>query len=194
MAMGARMSAVEQTFEEAVLPHLGPASRLARSLLRNEQDAEDAVQDAVVRALRYFRTFDGHNGRAWFLCIVRRTCQTSWGRQGHVPSDPFDEDRHTDVTSPNDPEVQLLRRDRLSTVTRALDTMPPQFRALFVLREVEGLSYRELATSIDVPIGTVMSGLSRARRAVRGALAHTSQVHGSDAARDSRGLVGACSR
>jgi RNA polymerase sigma factor (sigma-70 family) len=178
MATVERAQAVQSTFEAVVLPHIGRGARLARLLLRNEQDAEDAVQDALLRALRYFRTFDGRDGRAWFLCIVRNTCESSRGRRARTITDPFDEERHTDVTRPNTPEAELLRHDRLDAVTRALGAMPPRFRELFVRREVDGLSYRELAASIGAPIGTVMSGLSRARRAVRGALADDVQVSG----------------
>jgi RNA polymerase sigma factor (sigma-70 family) len=187
MAIVVRRQAVEITFEEAVVPHLASAGRLARALLGNPHDAEDAVQDASLRALRYFRTFDGRDARAWFLCIVRHTCHSSRVRSGHLANDPFDEERHTAVTPARSQEARLMHRDGLGAVNRALDGMSPRFRELFVLREVEGLSYRQLAAHIGAPVGTVMSGLSRARRAVRGALAPNARVHGARRVRDSRG-------
>ena len=157
-------------FEQAVLPHAAAALRLARAVMRNDADAEDAVQDAMVRALRYFRTFDGRNGRAWFLCIVRNTCFAARRRRPRVEGECFDEDSHSDLSG-TDQEARLVRRDRAEAVARAVVTLPPMFRELFVLREVEGLSYRELARRIDAPIGTVMSRLSRARQAARPAVA-----------------------
>lgn len=157
-------------FEQAVLPHLGPASRLARALMRSEADAEDAVQDALVRALRYFRTFDGRNSRGWFLTIVRNTCYTARTRDRQADVDSFDEEQHSDVSGA-DQETVLDRRQGAEAVARAVDALPPRFRELFVLREVDGLSYRELARRIDAPIGTVMSRLSRARRAARRSVA-----------------------
>jgi RNA polymerase sigma-70 factor (ECF subfamily) len=156
-------------FEHAVLPHLAPAARLARALMRNDADAEDAVQDALLRALRYFRTFDGRNARGWFLQIVRNSCYSARRRQIEV--DPFDEECHSDVTGACEQEAPLVRRDGAKAVARALDALSPRSRTLIVLREAHGLSYREIASRIDVPIGTVMSGLARARGAARRALA-----------------------
>jgi RNA polymerase sigma-70 factor (ECF subfamily) len=149
---------------------MAAAARLARSLMRSEMDAEDAVQDAVVCALRYFRTFDGRNARGWFLCIVRNTCYSALNRRRRVETELFDEERHAGDTS-SDHEMRLVRRDDANAVARALDTLPARSRELFMLRELQGLSYRELARRIDAPIGTVMSRLSRARRAARAAVA-----------------------
>jgi RNA polymerase sigma-70 factor (ECF subfamily) len=162
----------DQSFEATVLPHLDAAYRLARWLLRNEHDAEDAVQDAALRAHRYFRTFTGGNGRAWFLRVVRNTCHT-WRRDRmRVVDEPFDERQHgqPDPRGWSDPEMPLLAAEDVALLERAMRGLPARFRELLVLRELEELSYRELADVLDVPIGTVMSGLSRARQALRGAL------------------------
>jgi len=166
----AASTAVGETFDDVVLPHLDAAYRLARWLMRNEQDAEDAVQDASLRALRYFRTFAGGDGRAWFLRIVRNTCW-GWGtHRVHASSDSFDEERHSDGQPASDPETLLLHTDDVVLIERAMSNVPDRFRELLVLRELEGLSYRELADVMSIPIGTVMSGLSRARHAFRSAL------------------------
>lgn len=157
-------------FDEVVLPHLDAAYRLARWQLGNEHDAEDVVQEASLRALRYFRTFSGGNGRAWFLRIVRNTCW-GWRGQGAQPlTDPFDEEQHSDAQSSSDPETLLLRTDDVQSLDRAMRSLPDRFRELLVLRELEGFSYRELADELGIPIGTVMSSLSRARQAFRAAL------------------------
>ena len=158
-----------ETFEDVVLPHLDAAYRLARWLVRNDHDAEDVVQEAALRALRYFRTFGGGNGRAWFLRIVRNTCHGGW-KPIRALTDPFDEERHSAAQSSNSPEALMLRTDTAARIERAISSLPDRFRELVVLREIEGLSYRELADVMDIPIGTVMSGLSRAREALRGAL------------------------
>jgi RNA polymerase sigma-70 factor, ECF subfamily len=157
-------------FEEIVLPHLDAAYRLARWLVRNEYDAEDIVQEASLRALRYFRTFSGGNGRAWFLAIVRTT---TWGwrrRRFRALTDAFDEEQHSSARPMSDPEAVLLHTDDVALIERAMCNLPDGFRELLVLRELKDLSYRELADVMEVPIGTVMSRLSRARQAFRVAL------------------------
>src|SRR3954463_4118610 len=163
------VSAAGSSFEEIVVPHLGAACRLARWLMRNESDAEDAVQEASLRALQYFRTFAGGNGRAWFLQIVRNTCYGWHGRAVDALTDPFDEERQ-EISPEPDPEALLLQTDDATLVARAMRTLPDRFSALLTLREFEGLSYRELAGVTGMPMGTVMSGLSRARQAFRGAV------------------------
>ena len=163
--------ATDDTFEEVVLPHLDAGYRLARWLLRNEHDAEDAVQEASLRALRYFRTFAGGNGRAWFLRVVRHVCW-SWRDGSRFPTDPFNEERHGAARSTFDPEMRLMQIENSALVDRAMGSLPDRFRELLVLRELEGLSYQQMADVVGIPIGTVMSGLSRARRAFRRALAH----------------------
>jgi RNA polymerase sigma-70 factor (ECF subfamily) len=154
-------------FDEVVLPHLDAAYRLARWLVGNEHDAEDIVQEASLRALRYFRTFNGGNGRAWFLKIVRNT---TWGwrhRAVQALTDPFDEEQHSSRRPTADPETLLLHTDDVALIERTLRNLPHRFRELLVLRDLEDLSYRELADVLEVPIGTIMSGLSRARQAFR---------------------------
>jgi RNA polymerase sigma-70 factor (ECF subfamily) len=165
----AAAAAPGESFDDVVLPHLDAAYRLARWLVRNEYDAEDVVQEASLRAFRYFRTFSGGNGRAWFLSIVRNTCW-SRGRHKAAPTDPFDEDQHSSARPASDPETLLLHTDDVTLIERAMSRVPDRFRELLVLRELEGLSYRELADVLSIPIGTVMSGLSRARQAFRGAV------------------------
>jgi len=157
------------SFDEAVLPHLNAGHALARWLMRNDDDAEDVVQEASLRALRYFATFDGSDGRAWFLRIVRNTCW-SWHNRTAPPTDAFDEELHSSVQPAFDPEALALRTDEGRLIEQALSELTDRSRELLVRREFDGLSYRELADAMDVPIGTVMSGLSRAREAFRAAL------------------------
>jgi RNA polymerase sigma-70 factor, ECF subfamily len=158
------------SFDAVVLPHLDAAHRLALWLMRDADDAEDVVQEASLRALRYFRTFVGGDGRAWFLRIVRNTCY-GWRRHRYEPpTDLFDEEQHSSARPQSDPETLLLQTDDATLVARALSRLPDHFHQLLVLRELEGLSYRELSDVIGIPMGTVMSRLSRAREALRGAL------------------------
>jgi RNA polymerase sigma-70 factor (ECF subfamily) len=164
--------AIAGTFDEVVLPHLGAAHRLARWLMRNDDDADDVVQEASLRALRYFRTFTGGDGRAWFLRIVRNT-STGWRAHSvSGSSDPFDEERHSTERATPDPEALVLHTDDAMLIEQAMSALPGRFRELLVRREVEGLSYKELGEVMGIPIGTVMSSLSRARRAFRGAVMH----------------------
>ena len=166
----ATVPTIGATFDEVVLPHLDAAYRLARWLMRNEHDAEDVVQEASLRAFRYFRTFTGGNGRAWFLRIVRNTC---WGwRRCSVQAltDLFDEEQHSSARPAPDPETLLLHTDDVTLIERTLNNLPDRVREVLVLRELEGLSYQEMANVLGIPIGTVMSSLSRARRALRGAV------------------------
>jgi RNA polymerase sigma-70 factor, ECF subfamily len=162
--------AIGASFDEVVLPHLGVAYRLARWLMRNEQDAEDVVQEASLRAFRYFRTFTGGDGRAWFLRIVRNTCSGWRGHRVEALTDPFDEEQHRSARPTSDPETLLLQTDDATLIARAMRTLPDGVHQLLVLRELEGLSYRELADVIGIPMGTVMSRLSRAREALRAAV------------------------
>ncbi len=162
--------AMGQSFDDVVLPHLHAAYRLACWLMRNEHDAEDVVQEASLRALRYFRTFQGGNGRAWFLRIVRNTCAGVRGHSVQAATDPFDEEHHSTDRAGSDPEMLLLHTDDAALIERAMSTLPGPSRELLVLRELEGRSYRELADGFGLPIGTVMSRLSRARQAFRAAL------------------------
>jgi RNA polymerase sigma-70 factor, ECF subfamily len=162
--------ALGESFDDVVLPHLDAAYRLARWLMRDEHDAEDVLQEASLRALRYFRTFVGGDGRAWFLRIVRNTCYGWRSHRDQAPTDSFDEEQHSSERPQSDPETLLLQTDDARLIARALSSLPDHFHQLLVLRELEGLSYRELSDVIGIPMGTVMSRLSRAREALRGAL------------------------
>ena len=167
-----------ESFDEVVLPHLDAARRLARWLMRNEDDADDVLQEASLRAFRYFRTFSGGDGRAWFLSIVRNTCRGWRGRPFAAATDRFDEERHSGVRSEPNPESLMLHGDKVALVERAMSHVPDRGRQLLVLREIEGLSYRELADTMQLPMGTVMSRLSRAREAFRGAVTSTLEEYG----------------
>jgi RNA polymerase sigma-70 factor (ECF subfamily) len=159
-----------EDFDSVVLPHLEAGVRLARWLMRNGYDAEDAVQDAVVRAFKYFRTFIGGDSRAWFLRIVRNTCTDRLERRQRAPVESFDEQAHWDVGPVSTPETLLLKTDDATLVTRAMQHLPARLHRVLALRELEGLSYRELADVTGLPLGTVMSRLSRAREALRSAV------------------------
>jgi RNA polymerase sigma-70 factor (ECF subfamily) len=155
-------------FEQVVLPHLDAAYNLARWLMRNEQDAQDVAQEAYLRAFRFFAGFRGGDARAWLLKIVRNTCY-NWlqaNRPMHGAAE-FDENLFpSDSCAPN-PEEALLQNDSDTLVRKALQKLPPNFREVIVLRELEGMSYREIADITGLPAGTVMSSLSRARGRLR---------------------------
>ncbi|MGA7919404.1 MAG: sigma-70 family RNA polymerase sigma factor [Candidatus Acidiferrales bacterium] len=156
-------------FETLVLPHLDAAFNLARWLLRSRADAEDAAQESMLRAYRFFRGFHGGDVRAWLLQIVRNTCFT-WldkNRRGKDTTE-FDETLHG--PSGPTPEELAMTSDRHGRLTQALESLPPRFREVIVLRELEGCSYKEIATITSIPMGTVMSTLSRARRELQRAL------------------------
>jgi RNA polymerase sigma-70 factor (ECF subfamily) len=152
-------------FEHAVLPHLDSAYNLARWLIRNDHDAEDLVQEACLRAFKSFEGFRGGDVRAWLLTIIRNSCYT-WIEQNRRQelAMPFDEELHTaDEHSPS-PEALMLQSADTQRVKDALEKLPPEFREAIVLREMEGMSYNEIAGLSGVPIGTVMSRLARARQ------------------------------
>jgi RNA polymerase sigma-70 factor (ECF subfamily) len=159
-----------RSFDEVVVPHLDAGHRLARWRMRNEHDAEDVMQEASLRAFRYFRTFTGGNGRAWFLRIVHNTCCAWRSRRVQPPTDLFDEEHHSGDRAGFDPETLFLHGRNIRLVEDALSALPVRLRQLLVLRELEGLSYQELADALRIPIGTVMSRLSRARHALRAAV------------------------
>jgi RNA polymerase sigma-70 factor (ECF subfamily) len=163
---------IDAQFHDIVVPHLEAGRRLARWMVRNDDDAEDVVQEASLRALRYFDTFTGGDGRAWFLRIVRNTSFGWHRRQAPAVADLFDEESHSHLLPGSTPESLLLQIDDASRVTRAMERLPRRARELLRLRELEGLTYRELAAALDIPLGTVMSGLARARAAFRDALAN----------------------
>jgi RNA polymerase sigma factor (sigma-70 family) len=159
-------------FEQVILPHLDAAHNLARWLLRGGSDAEDLVQEASLRAWRGFNTFRGSDGRGWLLAIVRNTC-FSWLRKNRRQelSDEFDEDIHSSATDAPDPERLLFEGLDATRVQQALEDLPAEFREAIVLRELEGLSYKEIGDIAGVPIGTVMSRLARARKRLQNTLA-----------------------
>jgi len=152
-------------FEQVVLPHLHAAYNLARWLVRREQDAEDVVQEAYLRAYRFFSGFHGGDARAWLLQIVRNTSYT-WLQQNRPQESAaeFDEEMHSDTQIPVNPETLAIESANRERLNRALEELPPNFREVLVLRELEGCSYKEIAEITGIPIGTVMSSLSRARR------------------------------
>ena len=160
---------VGESFESVVVPHLSAGYRLARRLMRDEHDAEDVVQEASLRALRYFGTFVGGDGRAWFLRIVRNTCYGWRGRDVDAMTAPFNEEQHSREDRGSDPETLMLQVDHAEVMARKMSELPDHFHQLLVLREIQGLSYREMADVVGIPIGTVMSRLSRAREALRDA-------------------------
>jgi RNA polymerase sigma-70 factor (ECF subfamily) len=153
-----------ERFERIVLPHLDDAYTLARYLLRDQHDAQDAVQDAVLRALRYFETYRDGDARAWLLAIVRNCCLSRHQRakaEGTMISFSDDVDLVPDTHATDALAIQQSER---ASLQRALAELPPEFREVIVLREVQGLSYREISDVVGVPIGTVMSRLARGRR------------------------------
>jgi RNA polymerase sigma-70 factor, ECF subfamily len=159
-------------FEQAVLPHLDAAYNLARWLTRNAQDSEDVVQEAYLRAFRFFDGFRGGDARTWLMKIVRNTCYT-WLHVNRPLQEAteFDENLFpTDSRAPN-PEEAVLQNDSNTLVRKAMEKLPPNFREVLVLRELEGLSYGEIADITGMPVGTVMSRLSRARGRLRQTLA-----------------------
>jgi len=151
-------------FEEIVLPHLDAAYNLARWLTRNDDDAQDVVQDAFLRAFRFFADFRGVNGRAWLLTIVRNTCYT-WLQQhrAHDTETPFDEEIHTAESDISDPATLVLKGDDSRLLRQSLEELPVEFREVIALRDLEGFSYKEIANIANIPVGTVMSRLARAR-------------------------------
>ena len=159
-------------FEEVALPHLAAAYNLARWLVHNEQDAEDLVQEAYLRAFKFFGGYYGGDARAWLLTIVRNTCFT-WLQQNRALRlmDPIEEKLDEAGADFADPEMLLLQSVDRQIVKQALQELPVEFREVVVMREMEGLSYKEIANVVDVPIGTVMSRLARGRKRLQTLLA-----------------------
>jgi RNA polymerase sigma-70 factor, ECF subfamily len=176
---GARVVSAKQAaarFEAAVLPHLDAAYNLARWILRNDNDAQDVTQEACARAFQYWESFRGGDARAWLLAIVRRACY-SWldSHRPHAASVPFEEERHSDssYTVPGygspipGPQEAWLRKVEQDVVSRCLEALPLHLREILVLRELEEMSYKDLCGVLEVPVGTVMSRLARARARMR---------------------------
>jgi len=154
----------QRGFEEAVLPHLDAAFNYARWLARDDVEAEDVVQDAYVRALRFFPSLRSDDARAWLLAIVRNTFYSRVSkRPGQPAMAPWDREADDRPGDDPDPEALVLRQQTVERVREALEQLPVDFREVIVLREIEGLSYKEIAAVVRVPIGTVMSRLARGR-------------------------------
>lgn len=158
-------------FSEVALPHLDAAYNLARWLSGSASDADDIVQDAYLRAFRFFDSFRGDNARAWLLAIVRNTWFTEWRRRcDAADGTPYDEALHGDERLPgwideigSNPEMLAVRREDAKLVHRVLEQLPVEYREVLVLRELEEMSYRDIAIVAGIPIGTVMSRLARGR-------------------------------
>ena len=166
----------KRRFELLALPHLDAAFNLARWLAGNPADAEDVVQEAYLRAFRYFDAWQGGNFRVWLLTIVRNSFFT-WAKENRSPRLEFHADAPAGDTPeaettawgspPRDPEALLMERIDSQTLSRLMQRLPAEYREVLLLREVEDLAYKDIATVSGVPIGTVMSRLARARSALR---------------------------
>src|SRR5712692_10123602 len=165
------------SFEKSVLPHLDAAYNLARWLTRNDADAEDVVQEAYMRAFKFFGGFHGEDERAWLLGIVRNTSYT-WLQRNRSPelNLPLDDEVH-DVTSDDlNPEALLLQKADAQILRQAREELPVSFREVVVLRELDEMSYRQIAAVADLPLGTVMSRLARARKRLQQILSNLTQT------------------
>jgi RNA polymerase sigma factor (sigma-70 family) len=171
-AKGVRKSR-RDLFESTVLPCLNSGYNLARLLIRNEQDAEDIVQEALLRALRSFDSFvPGRDARAWILAIVRN-CFRTWLKRNrpNAATLPLNDESAAVIGTWSDPEAELIKNAKSQQVRDALEELPLEYREILILRELEDLSYKEIAQIIEKPLGTVMSRLSRARRELYARLA-----------------------
>jgi RNA polymerase sigma-70 factor (ECF subfamily) len=170
-------------FEQLVMPHVDAAFSLARWLLRGRSDAEDVAQEAMLRAFRFFRGFHGGDARAWLLQIVRNTCYTWLEKNRPVElMTEFDEELYPQ--SGATPESLAIAGDNRERLTRALEALPPRFREVLVLRELEGCSYKEIASITSIPMGTVMSALARARQRLHRSLTQDDPVKDQEASRE----------
>jgi len=180
--MEASVPGVAPTFEQLMLPHLDAAYNLARWLLRDPHDAEDAVQEACLRAFRAISRFRGVDARPWLLTIVRNVCYSHLRKNHREPEPaPFDDAEHGSTYDPAEANAVAWREVKSELLRQGLERLPPDFREVIVLHALEGLSYREIAAIVEVPIGTVMSRLARARRKLQTellALAAKEPIHG----------------
>ncbi len=163
-------------FRDAALPYLDDVYTLARYLMRNSADAEDAVQECYLRALRHFDSYRGPAMKPWLLAILKNVCYAEFARRGkHEAPTDFSEDAPAAAEQPmwqepqSTPEAALLRQQDDATIRRLVDALPGPFREAIVLREINDLSYQEIAEVAGVPVGTVMSRLARARAMLRAA-------------------------
>jgi RNA polymerase sigma-70 factor, ECF subfamily len=158
-------------FRDAALPHLDDVYSLARYMLRNGADAEDAVQECYLRALRHFDTYRGPAMKPWLFAILRNVCRSEFVRRSGVAIDGQAEEDEDAVPlwqeAPLSPETDMLRQWDAATIRRLVAELPDLFREAIVLREINDLSYGEIADVVGVPIGTVMSRLARARALLR---------------------------
>jgi RNA polymerase sigma-70 factor (ECF subfamily) len=163
-------TAIERNTERdagLLVAHVNAAYSLARCLLRNDTEAEDAVQEAFVRACEHFHTFRGGDGRSWLLAIVRNCCYDHLKRRAGKVHVEFDEETQVFHNSDPNPQSSLLRQEQIGRVAHALKGLPAHLCEVLVFREFEEMSYGEIATFMRIPIGTVMSRLSRARQLLR---------------------------
>ena len=151
-------------FEQIIVPHLNAAYNLARWLTRNEQDAEDIVQEAYLRAFRFFDSFNGGDGKVWLLAIVRNTCLTWRRRESQMAKVSFDEETHGPSDAAATVEGRLVDEVSTEQLRSCMDSLPLEYREILVMRELEEMPYRDIAGVLSLPIGTVMSRLSRGRR------------------------------
>ena len=165
------------SFEKAVLPHLDAAYNLARWLTHNDADAEDVVQEAYLRAFRFFGGFHGEDGRAWLLGIVRNTSYTWMQRNRSTELNmPLDDEPHEVKDNDLNPEELLLQKADAQMLRQAVEELPVEFREVLVLRELDEMSYKQIAVVADLPLGTVMSRLARARKRLQQILASHRQT------------------
>jgi RNA polymerase sigma-70 factor (ECF subfamily) len=161
-----------QRFHDAALPHLDAVYTLAHYLLRNSADAEDAVQECYLRAFRHFDGFRGAMIKPWLLAILRNVCRSEYARRAEfVDAEVVDSEGIVPlwVEGQDSPETEVLQRLETETMRRFVDALPDPYRETLVLRELNDLSYREIADVIGAPVGTVMSRLARARSLLRDA-------------------------
>ena len=159
-----------ERFESLVLPHLNAAYNLARWLVRNEHDAQDIVQEAYLRSFRFFDGFHGGDAKAWLLAIVRNTSRTWFDRAGAHDMVELDEREHSQHCPTPGPEARMLQQSSIDSVRQCIEELPPDYRAVLVMRELEEMSYKDIAEAVSVPIGTVMSRLARARARLQNCL------------------------
>jgi RNA polymerase sigma factor (sigma-70 family) len=166
-----------RAFEKTVLPHFDAAFNYARWLTKNSAEAEDLVQDACVRAMRFLSSLRDDDARAWLFAIVRNTWYSRVSRREKIAEAiPLDSARDTRPDIALDPEERLLQQHTVALVRAALEQLPVDFREVIVLREFEGLSYKEIAAVVRVPIGTVMSRLARGRERLMAVLKLTAPM------------------
>ena len=171
-------------FQATILPHINAAYNLARWLTHGHAEAEDIVQEAYLRAFKFFDGFHGEDGRVWLLGIVRNTFYT-WYQQNKTQNQhtPFEEDLHganTEIFKSDDdnPEQIMLQKDSQRVLNNALRALPIEFREVMVMRELEDLSYKQIAAIVQIPMGTVMSRLGRGRKQLATILAASAEIEG----------------